>query len=662
MRPDLPSSWNAFRSPISHAVRLVTILVGIMVARVSANCGSDPHVICPKLPPSQQSFFAFGVAFDGSALYVNRSGDAKIYRISPTTGELIGEFDSHIVEWPAAMSFDEYRNGLWIGTQNGLGRQNFSCGQVGMPIYFWDFDDDSVLLVFTIPLSLLNPATGDPFFVSCSLTGLAFVENSDLTNSDDRLWITDDTNRNIGVFTTHGSLVEGYDATTVDSSLANCTGIALTFDEVYLTNDGLGEVFRTSRTPDPLSGQLAVGTRVASGKGWLADLECDDVTFLPQHVMWARTSPQSTVGNGQITANEIGPNGCGPGSPLGVCCDSVQGTCRDFVLQSNCLAAWTEGAICADLSPPCFTAHMLVLLDRTGSMQALTSDGSTRCEKALGTAISDVNIFFANNPPGSSVSVWTFRDAAYTPLTNGFVNEATAEAALDALNPTGCSGLTPLAESMCDAVDALTTTFPSAPAGALRLAVSTDGEENNSDGECDGPHSLAGTACGTFDPGSWQQKVCDKMLGRAIVLARVWGDLEQSLTFGDVDEETGWLRGGGVSDSAFFEALAQATGGTFHFVNDTAPPVTGTPAFGASGACCLPTGQCQENVTQAECAVLDGVHQGENETCDNLPVACQPSIPAVSEWGVVVMSLLIMFGGTIILVRYCRIERCEGCR
>jgi uncharacterized membrane protein YjfL (UPF0719 family) len=61
---------------------------------------------------------------------------------------------------------------------------------------------------------------------------------------------------------------------------------------------------------------------------------------------------------------------------------------------------------------------------------------------------------------------------------------------------------------------------------------------------------------------------------------------------------------------------------------------------------CEAEGNCQENVTQAECSALGGVFLGSSISCAQgcVDEAC---IPTVSEWGLVVLALLILTAGTV---------------
>jgi hypothetical protein len=253
------------------------------------------------------TFCSVGLAFDGQSLYYDRCGDPNIYQIDPQTGALQDTFNTGIAELPNALAFDVTRNGLWIGAQN--------CDAAGMPIYFWDFDDNSVTPMFTIPFSLTNPATGTSFLNFCFTDGLAFNANNLRNPDDDELWFSDDVNRNIGLFRPDGTLVNGFDATTVDSSLSTNSGLAIGGPFLYLGNDGGGDVFRADISTDPLT----LVDQFVSEDERQEDMACDPTTFAPTQVMWVRTTPQGGAFPDVITAFEIEPGTCGFGGERPPC-------------------------------------------------------------------------------------------------------------------------------------------------------------------------------------------------------------------------------------------------------------------------------------------------------------------------------------------------------
>ena len=218
--------------------------------------------------------------------------------------------------------------------------------------------------------------------------------------------------------------------------------------------------------------------------------------------------------------------------------------------------------------------HAAVVLDRTGSMMNFRSTGNTRCGDALELAKTDVQSFFLANPEaeGSSLAVYVFGAMGVVNLTGGFVDQASALGALDQLSPIGCVGFTPLADALCEASDTLAQTFPSSEAGDLLLAVSSDGGENASAGICAGPYS--GAAAPPYTPGSWQNRVFEKLSAQSVVDVRYWDD------FASVTRRAAKIAGdppapvagsGGLkmaTDLGFFQALADATGGDFERLSD----------------------------------------------------------------------------------------------
>lgn len=160
--------------------------------------------------------------------------------------------------------------------------------------------------------------------------------------------------------------------------------------------------------------------------------------------------------------------------------------------------------------------RMLVLIDATGSM-TLPRPGDalnpTRFHAAKALATQRVLEQDALGLDG--VAVYTFQDSSATLRTpGGFVPTNDALLAIDGLDPNTIPfGITPLAGSMCDAVDTLVT-----DGGAVKiLQVSSDGEENATPlgHPCQGTFSTIATE--PFSAGSWQNKVYVKAVGAVIV-------------------------------------------------------------------------------------------------------------------------------------------------
>jgi hypothetical protein len=160
------------------------------------------------------------------------------------------------------------------------------------------------------------------------------------------------------------------------------------------------------------------------------------------------------------------------------------------------------------------TAHaqrkMLVLIDASGSMSTVRADSTTRFEAAKARALDQIGVQAGGGLAG--VAVYTFSDTTATLQTtttaSGFVDRNTAIATITGLDLfTVGGGNTPLAGSMCDAVNKL----HGEPASDRILEVASDGEENFTldTNECFGPFSTDPVA--PYSAGSWQNKVYTKV-------------------------------------------------------------------------------------------------------------------------------------------------------
>ena len=251
--------------------------------------GDVVHQITPDIGDPASYFCSIGVAFDGQWLYTDKCGSGTIYQIDPLTGLVNSTFASGVPELPNALAYDSNRNGLWIGAQ--------SCSATGMPIYFYDFGTATTSLEFTIPFGLINPATGSAFLGFCFTDGLTY----DRTTDD--LWFSDDVSGDLGRFDTSGTLLQGYDSTTIDPSLSQGSGLAIGGSKLYMGNDGGGDVFRADIPAFVLDQQFV------SGQARQEDMECDGKTF-SDDVVWVRTTPQGNAVNDLITAYKIETNTC----------------------------------------------------------------------------------------------------------------------------------------------------------------------------------------------------------------------------------------------------------------------------------------------------------------------------------------------------------------
>jgi hypothetical protein len=70
-----------------------------------------------------------------------------------------------------------------------------------------------------------------------------------------------------------------------------------------------------------------------------------------------------------------------------------------------------------------------------------------------------------------------------------------------------------------------------------------------------------------------------------------------------------------------------------------------------TGACCLDRDTCVPDQTESECADQDGIYQGNGTQCVPDDLCLRPYIPTVSEWGLVVMTLLVIAAATVVIRR-----------
>lgn len=169
-----------------------------------------------------------------------------------------------------------------------------------------------------------------------------------------------------------------------------------------------------------------------------------------------------------------------------------------------CLMALPQMAA-AQPAPPYTEEHVIILIDRSGSMVAPRLNGETRFQAALKRARDYVET--VSTLP-RHIAVWSFEGASFI-RHQAFSTSATTT--LNTLNSLSVgSGLTPLAYSACAAVDELRS-YRTSVLGRKKLRLSSDGLENSSPAntQCHGPNSV-GPYPG-LDSGSWQWKVLNKL-------------------------------------------------------------------------------------------------------------------------------------------------------
>ncbi|ATB48275.1 VWA domain-containing protein [Corallococcus macrosporus] len=248
--------------------------------------------------------------------------------------------------------------------------------------------------------------------------------------------------------------------------------------------------------------------------------------------------------------------------------------------------------------------HILILLDRTGSMISTSTGGRSRMEIAKRRIESFVS---AVPPPGTTYryAFWTFAGTSYTPVYD-FSDSASPAQIIAAANGVYASGNTPLAGSICSAIDSLLDFMPT-DLNLKRLYLVTDGEENTTPSidQCHGPWS-AGT-WPNLTTGSWQWKVRNKACtgianapgpcefpppyppGLTLIAdidylftdnIPLRGEEAPNELFGERSLTAAPAGAAAVAELAFFQGLAQETGGRYQSITQQTPPTQAQPLPG----------------------------------------------------------------------------------
>ncbi|MCP4593025.1 MAG: IPTL-CTERM sorting domain-containing protein [bacterium] len=87
------------------------------------------------------------------------------------------------------------------------------------------------------------------------------------------------------------------------------------------------------------------------------------------------------------------------------------------------------------------------------------------------------------------------------------------------------------------------------------------------------------------------------------------------------------------------------------FSCEDVPPMPGHRAdLTVTGVCEFPNDTCVDEIPQELCEAAGGEFVGDAAPCD-LEEYCEPSIPTVSEWGLILMTLLLLTAGTVVIGR-----------
>lgn len=228
--------------------------------------------------------------------------------------------------------------------------------------------------------------------------------------------------------------------------------------------------------------------------------------------------------------------------------------------------------------------HTVIVVDRSGSMTATRTDGSTRFAEAIRRAR---NVVSAPMSITRYFAVWSFEGTSYI-KEQGFADTTTTLNTLNRLRVG--TGVTPLAYAVCDAVDELLAYKRNTGIVASKvLHLVSDGEENStpSGTQCYGPTSP--TDYPNLATGSWEWKVRNKVRtgdannssagGFPVVLDVTVLTNHISLT-GDrsppeVSERGELITSNSVSTLSnyftFLQGLANASGGSYTPIVDSKP-------------------------------------------------------------------------------------------
>ncbi|HWO24024.1 MAG TPA: dockerin type I domain-containing protein [Kofleriaceae bacterium] len=246
--------------------------------------------------------------------------------------------------------------------------------------------------------------------------------------------------------------------------------------------------------------------------------------------------------------------------------------------------------------------HVLILLDVTGSMSlaSTTTPGITR----LDVAKQRIATFLDAVPPVTrKFALWYFDATHYTSVYPFSANMTAAQVKAQVLTAT-YGGVTPLAHSICAAVDELVAYKPS-EFHQKRVYLATDGEENATPttDQCYGPSST--TAYPMLTSGSWQWKVLNKactgnpntpgICSAGIPPGNITLTMDIDHLFTDyvslraataMNPETGKYTSsaitslGASADAALFGGLSAQTGGRYMGITQSTPLATAAPLPG----------------------------------------------------------------------------------
>ncbi len=346
--------------------------------------------------------------------------------------------------------------------------------------------------------------------------------------------------------------------------------------------------------------------------------------------------------------------------PLGACCDDQTSNCTDNISELDCQAPlrWTVNTICADLPRECGFVFCEDAIYSNGEPAQPTSWDYSQCDPwrlppyaPLNAArADDFELQGTDSVTITGIASWVkfYRpghpDSIHTPADFGGINVT-----IYATDPVdGAPGGQPLdsAHYDCSHLDNM------GGAGIIDTVYLAQGEYTYTD-----QSAIYGFDT-SFGTGCWRLELPVNITVNTNT--KYWLEVQPVMSF-DLSGYTGTLpsveQHGDLSMMIYplwniNDWTTMEVDNAFCLFADPVPD---------SGACCLTDSTCQE-MTEADCISGGHVWLGAETVClgDNngngIDDACElQEIPTLSEWGVIILALLLLASGTVAVIRRRRV-------
>jgi uncharacterized repeat protein (TIGR01451 family) len=266
------------------AIAALTLLIGVRTAQAAVPstlpfnhdgtaCGSNPGT--HNLPSGMSQT---GVAFDGSRLLISCWGDTTITAVNPADGSelLVYTVTGNGAKAFGALAYDRSSGTLWACASYSIVKTTErNANEVG-----------------TITLNVDGTGTYTPRFTTPGcVNGLAF-DTGTTSQRAGTLWTSANIATKVYNWTASGIQREMHDISSASTvAVGFNSGIAVGGGNLYLANPQTTtkRVFRV----DPAFS--APGVSVLQSTNRYEDMECDDVTYGPQTVVWVQWFNQNIL-------------------------------------------------------------------------------------------------------------------------------------------------------------------------------------------------------------------------------------------------------------------------------------------------------------------------------------------------------------------------------